>query len=85
MPLVVPSASLLSPAEEGWTSAVNELRHRIWRYFVRQEPHRRALAYVQGVMRSVERKNGWQVVEEVGESTPYAMQHRLDLSTAGWK
>ena len=29
-------------------------------------------------MSSVERKNGWQVAEEMGEATPYAMQHLLD-------
>ncbi len=29
-------------------------------------------------MSLVERKNGWQVAEEVGEATPYAIQHLLD-------
>src|SRR6266478_2483831 len=29
-------------------------------------------------MSPVERKNGWQVAEEMGEATPYAMQHLLD-------
>ncbi len=29
-------------------------------------------------MSPVERKNGWQVAEELGEATPYAMQHLLD-------
>lgn len=29
-------------------------------------------------MSSVERKNGWQVAEAVGEATPYAVQHVLD-------
>jgi SRSO17 transposase len=29
-------------------------------------------------MSSIERKNGWQVAEEMGEATPYAMQHLLD-------
>lgn len=29
-------------------------------------------------MSLVERKNGWQIAEEVGEITPYAMQHLLD-------
>jgi hypothetical protein len=26
----------------------------------------------------VERKNGWQMAEEAGEATPYAMQYLLD-------
>lgn len=29
-------------------------------------------------MSGVSRKNGWQVAEEMGEATPYAMQHLLD-------
>src|SRR5215472_9135976 len=29
-------------------------------------------------MSEASRKNGWQVAEEVGETTPYAMQHLLD-------
>jgi SRSO17 transposase len=33
---------------------------------------------MQGLMSLVERKNGWQVAEEVGQATPYAMQHLLD-------
>jgi SRSO17 transposase len=33
---------------------------------------------MQGLMSQVERKNGWQVAEEVGQATPYAMQHLLD-------
>jgi SRSO17 transposase len=33
---------------------------------------------MQELMSPVERKNGWQVAEEVGQTTPYAMQHLLD-------
>jgi SRSO17 transposase len=33
---------------------------------------------MQGLMSSVERKNGWQVAEVMGEATPYAIQHLLD-------
>jgi len=78
MSLPFPSASSHSSPEEVWTTAFHELSQRIRRSFVRPEPHQRALAYIQGLMSSVERKNGWQVAEEVGEATPYAMQHLLD-------
>lgn len=64
--------------EEVWATAFNELGQRIRHAFVRPEVYQRALAYVQGLMSMVERKNGWQVAEEVGEATPYAMQHLLD-------
>lgn len=73
-----PSASPSLSSEEIWIVALNELSQRIRRYFVRQEPHQRALTYLQGLMSSVERKNGWQVAEAVGEATPYAIQHLLD-------
>src|SRR5258708_16628451 len=51
---------------------------RIRRYFVRSEPHHQALASMQGLMSGALRKNGWQVAEAMGETTPYAMQHVLD-------
>ena len=33
---------------------------------------------MQGLMSTASRKNGWQVAEELGEATPYAIQHLLD-------
>jgi SRSO17 transposase len=64
--------------EEIWTAAFNELNQRIKHCFTRPGLCCRTLAYVQGLMSPVKRKNGWQVAEEVGETTPYAMQHLLD-------
>src|SRR6266481_8641910 len=78
MPLLFPAASLHSSPEEVWATAFHELSQRIRRSFLRPDPHQRALAYLQGLMSSVERKNGWQVAEEVGDATPYAIQHLLD-------
>jgi SRSO17 transposase len=49
---------------------------------VRVEPRQRALAYLQGLLSEVPRKNGWQLAEQAGEGTPDGMQ-RL-LSTAVW-
>jgi SRSO17 transposase len=40
------------------------------------------LAYLQGLLSSIERKNGWQLAEHAREATPYGMQ-RL-LSSAVW-
>jgi SRSO17 transposase len=50
--------------------------------FARPEPFHRALAYLQGILSCVERKNGWQLAEHAREATPYGMQ-RL-LSQAVW-
>jgi SRSO17 transposase len=64
--------------EEMWTTALNSLGQQIRPYFVRPASHRRALAYLQGLMSDASRKNAWQVAEAMGETTPYAIQHLLD-------
>ncbi|MFL5702874.1 MAG: IS701 family transposase, partial [Ktedonobacteraceae bacterium] len=74
--MLFPPAS--SFPEEVWTTAFNDLGQRIRHFFPRREPYQRALAYLQGLMSEVSRKNGWQVAEEVGEAAPYAIQHLLD-------
>src|SRR5260370_7293721 len=66
----------------GWAQALARLHARIAPRFARPEPRRRALAYLQGLMSSIERKNGWQLAEHAREATPYGM-HRL-LSQAAW-
>jgi SRSO17 transposase len=45
---------------------------------VRQEARERIGVYLRVLLSPVKRKNGWQVAEEAGEATPYAMQHLLD-------
>jgi SRSO17 transposase len=78
MPLLFPSVDPTSSPEEIWTAAFKGLNQRIKHAFTRREAHVRALMYLQGLMSEVPRKNGWQVAEEVGEATPYAIQHLLD-------
>ncbi len=78
MPPLFPSERFRTSPKEVWTTAFQDLGQRIADSFVRQASHQRALAYLQGLMSPVARKNGWQVAEEVGEATPYAMQHLLD-------
>ena len=65
-----------------WEQALRQLHARIASRFARPEPRRRALSYLQGLLSSVERKNGWQLAEQAREATPYGMQ-RL-LSSAAW-
>jgi len=75
---IAPKVRLSSFPEERWTTAFNHVSQQIRQYFARPESHQHALAYLQGLMSQVSRKNGWQVAEEMGEATPYAMQHLLD-------
>src|SRR5712692_6308029 len=65
-----------------WAYALTRLHARIAPRFARLEPRRRALAYLQGLLSCIERKNGWQLAEHAREATPYGMQ-RL-LSSAVW-
>jgi SRSO17 transposase len=65
-----------------WVQALRDLHTRIAPRFARREPRRRALAYLQGVMSEMRRKNGWKLAEHAREATPYGMQ-RL-LSSAVW-
>src|SRR5712691_4107509 len=57
-----------------WAQALARLHARFAPRFARPEPRRRALAYLQGLMSSIERKNGCQLAEHARESTPYGMQ-----------
>ena len=65
-----------------WAFELTHLHCRLAPRFARPEPRRRALAYLQGLLSSIERKNGWQLAEHAREATPYGMQ-RL-LSQAVW-
>jgi SRSO17 transposase len=65
-----------------WARGLSAMHARIAHRFARPEPRRRALAYLKGLLSPVERKNGWQLAEQAGESTPDGMQ-RL-LATADW-
>jgi SRSO17 transposase len=65
-----------------WSHELARLHARIAPHFARPQPRRRVLAYLQGLLSETPRKNGWQLAEQAGESTPYGMQ-RL-LSSAVW-
>ncbi|HLZ63060.1 MAG TPA: IS701 family transposase [Ktedonosporobacter sp.] len=65
-----------------WGQELEHLHARIAPHFVRPEPRRRALAFLKGIVSSIERKNGWQLAEQAGESRPDGMQ-RL-LNSAVW-
>jgi SRSO17 transposase len=65
-------------AEDLWIAKFQEICERISPVFARSETRQRAQTYVQGLLSPIERKNGWQLAEEAGERTPYAMQYLLD-------
>jgi SRSO17 transposase len=65
-------------AEELWTAEFQDVCERMSSVFARSETRKRARTYVQGLLSPIKRKNGWQLAEEAGEGTPYAMQYLLD-------
>jgi len=71
-------ASSFPSAQELWTAEFQDLCERIGPLFARSETRQRAQTYLQGLLSPLERKNGWQLAEQAGESTPYAMQYLLD-------
>src|ERR687894_2066238 len=62
--------------------ALADLRARIAHRFARAEARDRAGRYLAGLLDRVERKNGWQLAEAMGEAGPRGVQ-RL-LSAAAW-
>ena len=60
-----------------WASAFAEVERRLYPYFARSEARQRAMAYLRGLLSSVERKNAWQLAEAVGAANPYGFQHLL--------
>jgi SRSO17 transposase len=65
-----------------WATEVNAVGERIGRHFARSEPRRRAVGYLRVLLSDVERKNGWQLAEQLGEATPDGVQHLL--ARADW-
>ena len=59
-----------------------ELTGRIGAHFRRAEVRKRVGRYLQGLLAPVERKNGWQMAEELGEANAHGVQ-RL-LQEADW-
>ena len=60
-----------------WTLWQTEVERRIGAQFARREVRWRAWASIRGLLSPVERKNGWQIAEVNGETTPYGVQHVL--------
>ncbi len=66
----------------GWALGLSSLHQRISSHFARSEPRQLAFDYLQALISPIERKNGWQIAEYLGATTPDGVQ-RL-LATAHW-
>ena len=60
-----------------WSNTLKSFQQRLSPYFARCEARQAAFNYIQALLSPVERKNGWQIAEQVGNATPYRVQHLL--------
>lgn len=72
--------SELLAAVERWTDALGELHAHIARRFRRPEVRGRVRRYLVGLLSHVERKNGWQLAEQMGEAGPQGAQRFLNAA-----
>src|SRR5689334_7348629 len=61
----------------GWRAELDGLLDRFGRLFVRAEPREQAGRYLEGLLGPVERKNGWQLAEHLGDARPWRTQRVL--------
>lgn len=64
-------------AVEGWAADFDLAMERVGPCFARHDLRGRAAGYVRGLLGRVERKNGWQVAEYLGDDKPYGVQRLL--------
>lgn len=76
--MTMEAPSSFSSSEELWKSLFDNLCERLGPCFARPETRERVKAYLRGLLSPIERKNGWQLAEEAGLPTPYAMQYLLN-------
>lgn len=65
---------------EGWDSELEALHARIAPRFRRVEARMRVKRYLLGLLARVERKNGWQLAEALGETGPQGVQRLLNAA-----
>jgi SRSO17 transposase len=66
---------------ERCAEAWKDLHARIAHRFARAEARERAGRYLAGLLERVERKNGWQLAEAIGETGPHGVQRLLNAAT----
>ncbi len=77
-----PPEPLAPEALAAWPDHLAEVAARLRAVFRFRRTHRRALAYIEGLMSTAPRKNSWQLAEVQGEANPYGFQHLL--GRAAW-
>jgi len=63
-----------------WGLQLDEVAHRIGTRFPRSETRDRVRSYLIGLLGPVQRKNAWQVAEQIGDADPYGVQYLMGRS-----
>jgi SRSO17 transposase len=63
-----------------WAAGLDRLHAQVAHRFRRPEVRQRARRYLHGLLGPVERKNGWQLAEQLGEQHPRGVQRLLDAA-----
>ena len=75
------TGSVIRPKDvRDWGRQLDAVACRIGARFARSETRDRVRAYLVGLLAPVQRKNAWQLAEQIGEVTPYGVQHLLGRS-----
>jgi SRSO17 transposase len=65
---------------KGWAEGLENMAVVIRKHFARSSPFHRAVDYLKGLLSNIERKNGWQMAEALGEEAPENIQYLLNRS-----
>jgi SRSO17 transposase len=69
---------IVSPEDvREWGQQLDEVVRRIGARFARSETRTRVRAYLTGLLGPVQRKNAWQVAEQIGDADPYGVQYLM--------
>jgi SRSO17 transposase len=76
------SAALPEEVHE-WGRQLDEVARRIGARFSRSETRDRVRAYLVGLLGPVQRKNAWQLAEQIGDADPYGVQYLMGRADWG--
>lgn len=72
------SAFAVRPEDvQEWGQQLDEVARRIGARFPRSETRDRVREYLVGLLGPVQRKNAWQVAEQIGDDDPYGVQYLM--------
>src|SRR4051794_17310351 len=63
-----------------WGQQLDAVTRRIGARFARSETRDRVRAYLAGLLGPVQRKNAWQLAEQIGDADPYGVQYLMGRS-----